>query len=81
MPRKLNLVTKRGIIAAPRKLNLVANPGAGLGGAAVVYPFAGGFVSGILGEMAFGSLELPPFSDVPSTLFWGGFAWIYVMQV
>jgi hypothetical protein len=27
-----------------------------------------------------GSLELEPFSDVPSCLFWGGFAWIYVMQ-
>jgi hypothetical protein len=47
----------------------------------VVYPFAFGFTSGILGEIAFGSLELPPFSDVPSSLFWGGFAWIYVMQV
>ncbi len=46
-----------------------------------MYPFAFGFASGILGEIAFGSLELPPFSDVPSSLFWGGFAWIYVMQV
>jgi hypothetical protein len=60
---------------------LKAYEGEGLGGAVVVYPFAGGFVSGILGELAFGSLELPPFSDLPSTLFWGGFAWIYVMQV
>jgi hypothetical protein len=59
---------------------LKAYKGEGLGGAIVVYPFAGGFASGILGEYLFGSLELPPFSDVPSTLFWGGFAWIYVMQ-
>ena len=59
---------------------LKAYKGEGLGGAIVVYPFAGGFASGILGEYLFGSLELPPFSDVPSTLFWGAFAWIYVMQ-
>eukprot|EP00802_Teleaulax_amphioxeia_P017197 Tamp_17343.p1 GENE.Tamp_17343~~Tamp_17343.p1 ORF type:complete len:350 (-),score=52.26 Tamp_17343:347-1243(-) len=59
---------------------LKAYKGEGLGGAVVVYPFAAGFTSGILGEYLFGSLELPPFSDVPSSLFWGGFAWIYVMQ-
>ena len=54
--------------------------GKGLSGTQVVAPFAAGFTSGILGEYLYGSLELPPFSDLPSTLFWGGFAWIYVMQ-
>ena len=55
---------------APARVRTHAPTHTGLGGAVVVYPFAAGFTSGILGEYLFGSLELPPFSDVPSTLFW-----------
>lgn len=54
--------------------------GEGLGGLAVVAPFALGFFGGITGEILFGSLEHEPLYDLCSTAFWGGFAWIYVMQ-
>mmetsp|Transcript_26396 Transcript_26396/g.65231 ORF Transcript_26396/g.65231 Transcript_26396/m.65231 type:complete len:327 (+) Transcript_26396:2-982(+) len=56
--------------------------GEGLGGAAVVYPFALALTGGVAGELLHGSLgnlllgELDPFS----ALFWAGFAWIYICQ-
>jgi len=54
--------------------------GEGLGGAVVVVPFALGLVGGLLGENLYGSLEAAPFTDFFNSLFYGGFAWIYVMQ-
>mmetsp|Transcript_57886 Transcript_57886/g.141976 ORF Transcript_57886/g.141976 Transcript_57886/m.141976 type:complete len:353 (-) Transcript_57886:718-1776(-) len=52
----------------------------GLGGLAVVAPFALGFIGGLIGEYLYGSLEHEPFYDLCSSLFYGGFGWIYVQQ-
>ena len=51
--------------------------GEGLGGAAIVLPFAAGLILGVGGQVAYGSLET---LDFFSGAFWLAFVWIYVNQ-
>ncbi|KAG8465368.1 hypothetical protein KFE25_002675 [Diacronema lutheri] len=56
--------------------------GDGLGGAAVVTPFALGLAAGVAGELLGSSLERSLVGELDSfsAAFWAGFAWIYVCQ-